>query len=428
MFHRVGFVLLVAARASGLLLPLAPFDHNLIHLDAFARTQLEQQVQIKESCEHFNSPLIFNVRKWLVPNANADDGYKSSLTYKAPTEGEIKILQQALKALYSNKDPFKAEPLLTKAIAAWDDNKPPDERAALYHVRADCYMAMNRPNEAIPDFNTAVDLLKIPDAWESASVEEKQSTFLGRARAIRSKGVTTVTRDMKEQAVEDYKIALRLLARGDDEDYDSDDVRIVDGMLRNPYAAWEWGMAKRDTGDYVGAAATHKLASDSFLEIGDKARAVISDLDAGIDLAATEDIDDAIEQLSEAILYTTAVEGRDVKLLQRVIAKEGEARIALASLLWQAGEKVQAEEQLATACVRLEQLEADDIAKKGITQGKTDPLVFTTGYSIDDVLGAGQTSCSRFKNSKFISETLGWPEPLQRKLFKFQRFDTTKDS
>jgi tetratricopeptide (TPR) repeat protein len=379
---------------------------------------------------HFGGAnMMKNVREWLVPSANAAE--EQTRTYNAPSNAEIKLLQDALKMLYGNKDPLKAEPLLTKAIAAWDGNKAPDERAALYHVRADCFMAMGRPNEAIPDYDVAVDLLlNNADARENASLEEQQATFLGRARALRSRGVTNVTPQLKRQVVADYRMALRLLARGDEEDYDSDDIRVIDGMLRNPYAAWEFGTAKRDAGEYIDAAATHKLASDSFLEIGDKARAVICDLDAGIDLAATNEVKDSVEQLTEAIGFTTAVEGRDVKLLQRVIAKEGEARLALASVLWQSGDKAKAEEQLATSCVRLEQLEADDIAKQSANKGKDnkaeDPLIFTTGYSIDDIVGAGETSCSRFKNEKYVSNTLGWPEPLQKKLLKFQKFDTTK--
>ena len=39
------------------------------------------------------------------------------------------------------------------------------------------------------------------------------------------------------------------------------------------------------------------------------------------------------------MVRTTSVEGNDIELLQRVIAKEGEARIALASVLWGANEK-----------------------------------------------------------------------------------------
>ena len=54
--------------------------------------------------------------------------------------------------------------------------------------------------------------------------------------------------------------------------------------------------------------------------------------------AASSNSDDAVFQeakdlLTKAIALTTTVQGRDVALLQRVIAKEGEARVALASIL-----------------------------------------------------------------------------------------------
>ena len=41
------------------------------------------------------------------------------------------------------------------------------------------------------------------------------------------------------------------------------------------------------------------------------------------------------------------------------------------------------------------------------------------GYSMDDVVGAEEASCSRFKNDKFIEEKLVWNEGLQRMMKKF---------
>ena len=73
----------------------------------------------------------------------------------------------------------------------------------------------------------------------------------------------------------------------------------------------------------------------------------ISALDAGIDLAASDNSKDARASLEKAIKSTTSVEGSDIELLQRVIAKEGEGRIALASVLWEAKDtKPAAEDQL----------------------------------------------------------------------------------
>jgi hypothetical protein len=37
-------------------------------------------------------------------------------------------------------------------------------------------------------------------------------------------------------------------------------------------SAWEWGTALRNSGDLVGAAKVHRLASESFDDIGDKVR------------------------------------------------------------------------------------------------------------------------------------------------------------
>ena len=119
---------------------------------------------------------------------------------------------------------------------------------------------------------------------------------LGRARALRSMG--KITQEQFEQASTDYQISLRLSSR---EDWDTDEENEQDGASRNPYAAWEWGMARRGAGDFNGAAETHTLASLAFKDIGDRARSVISALDAGIDLAATDDVSGAKKALEEAI-------------------------------------------------------------------------------------------------------------------------------
>ena len=78
--------------------------------------------------------LAQGVRDFLVPPANAFDG-----AVKPPTNDEIKLLREALGALYGERNPEKALELLTKAISIWE-RQPPDEKAALFRVRADCYM------------------------------------------------------------------------------------------------------------------------------------------------------------------------------------------------------------------------------------------------------------------------------------------------
>ena len=349
------------------------------------------------------------VRDFLVPPAYAAD-------VKPPTNDEIKLLRSALGALYGERDPEKAEELITKAISAWE-RQAPDERAALYRVRGDCYTALANAEAAYKDYQITVDLLSGPGG-DLADPEELPAARLGRARALRSMG--KLSTDQYKQAAEDYQISLRLSSR---EDWDTDEENEQDGASRNPYAAWEWGMALRGSGDYKKAADTHILASLSFKDIGDRARSVISKLDAGIDLAATNDVKEARTILEEAIKSTTSVEGSDVQLLQRVIAKEGEARVALASLLWTNNEKAAAENQLGEACSRLEQLQADADAREAARKksGAMPPVqVKRLPFTIDDTVGT-ECSCSRFKNEKFLSETLQWPQPLQEKASKLTK-------
>lgn len=271
---------------------------------------------------------------------------------------------------------------------------------------------------AYKDYSTTVDLLTGPGG-NLADPEELPAAVLGRARALRSTG-GKLTPEQFKQAAQDYQLSLRLSSR---EDWDTNEENEQDGASRNPYAAWEWGMAQRGAGEYNKAAETHILASASFKDIGDRARSVISKLDAGIDLAATDNVEEARKVLEAAIKTTTSVEGNDVLLLQRVIAKEGEARIALASILWNSNEKAAAESQLGEACSRFEQLQADADAREAARRksGAAPPVqVKKLAFTVDDIVGA-EVSCSRFKNDKFLSETLLWPQSLQDKAFKLTK-------
>mmetsp|Transcript_22159 Transcript_22159/g.61679 ORF Transcript_22159/g.61679 Transcript_22159/m.61679 type:complete len:282 (-) Transcript_22159:35-880(-) len=275
---------------------------------------------------------------------------------------------------------------------------------------------MARPQDAEKDYGEAIRLLQSAQDQSDADPTELPAAFLGQARAIRSQGIQ-VTSEQAKTAATDYQISLRLSAR---EDWDTDAELEEDGAMRNPYAAWEWGTSLRLAGEYDEAARVHIMASDFFDDIGDRARSVISMLDAGIDLASTQDTERAKNVLQKAIARTTSVEGRDIKLLQRVIAKEGEARIALASVLWDAGNRAEAETQLSTACTRLDQLAEDAIARNKRTGSIPPPKTNALKFSIDDAGGLGplEIGCSRFKNKDYLSEKLEWPAPLQQKVEK----------
>jgi hypothetical protein len=207
---------------------------------------------------------------------------------------------------------------------------------------------------------------------------------------------------------------LKLVAR---EEWDTEQELLEDGARTNPYATWEYGTALRLVGDYTQAQSIHQLASDYFDDIGDRARSVISALDAGIDAASsTTKPEQAIPILKEAIARTKTVEGRDIPLLQRVIAKEGEGRMALASVAWNTGDRAEAEKQLGLACERLDQLEADAINRNKINPPPQVPprLLFT----IDDGVSALDISCTRLRNQEYLTERLEWPASLQEKVGK----------
>ncbi len=344
-----------------------------------------------------------------------------------PSEENIQLLQRAMNAVYQERDGVKADDLLTQTIEVWEERKQPaDEVSALYRVRAAVRMDFtNQPQKALNDYNIALDLLeKNPAAKKAADPSELPAIRLGRARAIRSSYLSNDNnnddKSLYGQAVEDYKQAFLLTARYEDDYYESDEERMMDGAAKNPFAVWEYGMALRGVGNYNEAYKIHLAASDFFSDIGDTGRSIISLLDAGIDLAANMNNEKAaIDVLQQAIDQTTSIRGNDVGLLQRVIAKEGEARVALASLLWNSNSKSAAEDMLGKSCSRLDQLEAD--ADK---RNSKNPLMITTtntSFSIDDIPSAGKMSCSRMKNEKFVQDTLLWPKSLQEKVNKLYK-------
>lgn len=252
---------------------------------------------------------------------------------------------------------------------------------------------------------------------------------LGRARAIRSLGLQASPQQVAA-APKDYKEALVLSSR---EDWDTEEEKVEDGAKTNPYAAWEYGMSLRRNGQYGEAKAIHMLTSDLFDSISDRSRAIISLLDAGIDAASEEASSGkdagAKELLKKGIGYTTTAESRDVALLQRVVAKEGEARIVLAALEWTDpnGKSLRgdAENERSTACERLDQLEQDALErgkkKKAPSKSSTSTAI-ALRFNIDDYPGALETSCSRLtKNKDFQSERLELPEALQDKIQKLNQ-------
>ena len=180
------------------------------------------------------------------------------------------------------------------------------------------------------------------------------------------------------QASNDYQTYFGYMSRLDVEDDENTGIQsskqkdtlnmisdaVIDGIQRNPYAAWEWGMVSRVAEQYTQAAEIHRLASIAFEEIGDKPRATICRLDRAIDLACgfkeegdkTNNVGKVKQIMVEAIDSTVGVDGKDVQLLQRVVVKEGEARIALSGLLWGTKEKAAAETQFGEACGEWNQL------------------------------------------------------------------------
>jgi hypothetical protein len=306
------------------------------------------------------------------------------------------------------------------------------------------------------------------DKEEEDAKEEYIASLLGRARSIRAMG-SAASASMAIMASKDYETYFILSSNLDTDDitptttitttttatttsattnsktnniFFSD--TIIDGIQHNPYAGWEWGMVNRVAKQYSQAALIHGLASTAFYDIGDEPRSVICFLDKGIDMAlGLESVNSGSgggssneaqqlaivrDTLERAISSTVNVSGRDVELLQRLVAKEGEARIVLSGILWNTNNsKNAAEVQYGTACSRLDELNADynqrrsggDGSESSTTLVMKSPRGASLGYSIDGIVGADMASCSRFKNEKFVQEKLVWSEGLRSAVDKF---------
>lgn len=111
---------------------------------------------------------------------------------------------------------------------------------------------------------------------------------------------------------------------------------------------------------------------------------VIGRIDAAIDAVAgsgsdTNKVNSAKTLLLEAIQDTKKVEGRDIALLQSVIAKEDEGRMALASVEWISGKRQKAESQLELTREMLDQLEEEPFnTTKSISRSKKPRLCDST--------------------------------------------------
>ena len=89
---------------------------------------------------------------------------------------------------------------------------------------------LRQPDKAITDYTQTIKLLQSPGG-ELADPTELPASFLGRARAIRSLPMKPLTKDQALMSANDYRTYLKLNARGDDEDFDSDMERCPPSRL-----------------------------------------------------------------------------------------------------------------------------------------------------------------------------------------------------
>jgi hypothetical protein len=154
----------------------------------------------------------------------------SSSTPPPPSAEDVKLLRAAFAEFYGvNRDLFKSEELLTRALQQWS-NQAPDELASLYRVRGDCRMFMADAPKAQQDYDSCIKILTTTSRNDDTSKEELPAAYLGRARAIKAqKGLST---QVALSAAEDYKQALKLSSR---EEWDTDQEMVEDGASKSGF-------------------------------------------------------------------------------------------------------------------------------------------------------------------------------------------------
>ena len=332
--------------------------------------------------------------------------WMAAQTPAPPTQTDVQLLRQAFAEFYGvNRDLPKSLALLTAAVERWQ-GQAPDEVAGLYRVRGDCYFALADAKAAAADYDQAVRLIQTSTVQDELSV-----ALLGRARANKSMLHAGDTK-MAVQIAQDYQRGLQLSGRPDD--WDTDEELLLDGIRRNPYAAWEWASVLRVAEDYTKASEIHQLAAEAFDEIGDKAHSSISWVDAALDTSNTN----LLKTVLTVKFDKSVVEGRDPEMVQRVLAKESEANMALAALYWSSGERNAAEEQLQNACSRLGKVQ--QVMTKVNTSGKEkEEETPRLSYSIDD--HQFLLDCSEYRNEELLKGKLDWPDSLRTKMGQLQK-------
>lgn len=399
----------VLGSVSALLVP-GPQQQQQRPAEVVTTTSTETQNPSSSLQVETSSIISQSASAWLAKSDSDPQGHRIDApslfvtSAEEPSNQDIQLLRQAFSEYYA-REYVKAVPLLDSVIDKWS-NQPDDERAGLYRVRADCFMGLANAKSAYNDYDQSLKLLN-----DNADPSELPTALLGRARAGLAGGSANV-----KQIAEDYKSALVMI--GDDE-YDDEQTEmeaLTQASNKNPYAMWEYADALRKSGKPNGD--IRMLSAQSFASIGDAARSLIAKIDAGIDYAGMGEIETAETTLAGAIAKTVGVEGRDVRLLQRVITKEGEGRLALAALYWSDNQKLKAETVLGDACLRLDQLVNQMDGTKSAPTDALPKLGFSIDDNDDDIVGS--LTCTRFKNKDFLTSKLEWPESLQDKVLKLQ--------
>ncbi len=345
------------------------------------------------SMSAITSPLQQGISTWIAVNP------------APPSSADIQLLRQAFAEFYGvNRDLPKSLELLNAVIERWQ-GQAPEEVAGLYRVRGDCHFALADAPAAAADYDQAVQLIQKSNVQDELTV-----ALLGRARAKKSMLRPGDSKTAMNIA-KDYQLGLQLTGR--QEDWDTDEELILDGIRRNPYAAWEWALVLRVAEDYNKAAEIHQLAAEAFDEIGDKAHSSISWVDAALDTSNSN----LLKTVLAVKFDKSVVEGRDSEMVQRVLAKESEANMALAALFWNAGERSPAEEQLQNACSRLGKVQ--QVMSKVNNAKEKEEDAARLAYSIDDhpVL----LDCSEYRNDDLLKTKLDWPESLRSKMGQLQK-------
>jgi tetratricopeptide (TPR) repeat protein len=248
-----------------------------------------------------------------------DDALPASAA--APSPQQTQVIKDAIAA-FDSKQLSKAEALFSQGIETWESlNRPRDEMAELYKMRANARVDLKRFGEAKVDYDKVIGMMD-----SDGEKADGTARYLEYPDAFVQRGLCQEGLGNWDAAVEDYTRAIGLWGGGRGE-----------GI--NPFVLTFRANALARTGKYEPALVDYQAAEILFLKMRDGERALDTRANQALALYATGRTKDAI------------------KMMENIVKKRQgytDMHVALAAVSWGQGDRDRAESEWEFACDKIQ--------------------------------------------------------------------------